>query len=162
MIKPTAESNLKRFWAKVDKTETCWLWTASTQGAGYGQFQVNRRVVSAHRYSWMLANGEPPKGVDLDHTCRNRICVNPSHLRIASRKQNMENRSGPQSGNSSGSLGVSWDRGRNKWKAQMAHDGVKYFLGRFDSIEEAAKVAREARLAHYTHNELDRTALPKG
>lgn len=70
---------IERFWAKVDKTGDCWLWTAFRR-RGYGRFTVNGRMVNAHRYSFELAGGTVPDGLVLDHLCRNRSCVNPAHL----------------------------------------------------------------------------------
>lgn len=67
------------FWAKVEKSEGCWNWTASTD-EGYGVFHDNRRKLSAHRWSWLHHGGVIPDGFQLDHLCRNRRCVRPSHL----------------------------------------------------------------------------------
>ena len=79
-----------RFWAKVNKTETCWLWTASTTTAGYGQFHYEaRRMVMAHRMAYELIVGPIPDGLELDHLCRIRRCVNPAHLEAVTRKENV-------------------------------------------------------------------------
>lgn len=69
-----------RFWAKVDKGESCWLWRASLNAYGYGQFAVNREPVGAHRFSWELHNGPVPAGLHVLHRCDVRHCVNPAHL----------------------------------------------------------------------------------
>lgn len=71
-----------RFWAKVDKTPGCWLWLAGTNG-DFGTFTVRGRSVVAHRLSWVLVNGEIPKGLQISHNCpggNNPLCVNPAHL----------------------------------------------------------------------------------
>lgn len=74
----------ERFWEKVRKTDGgCWTWMASRSAAGYGTFNLGRRgegYALAHRYSYELARGPIPDGLDLDHLCRNRACVNPDHL----------------------------------------------------------------------------------
>jgi hypothetical protein len=69
-----------RFWSKVRKTETCWLWTGGTSGNGYGKFAVRRVSFRAHRLAWEEANGPIPDGLQLDHLCRVKLCVRPSHL----------------------------------------------------------------------------------
>lgn len=74
---------VERFWEKVDKSGECWLWTASLDKDGYGQFHPNKRqLVKAHRMSWSLLVGPIPPGHDLHHeVCSNRACVRPDHLR---------------------------------------------------------------------------------
>ena len=76
------------FWAKVDKTESCWNWTATTRN-GYGRFNNGGSLVEAHRYAYQLLVGPIAEGRDLDHLCRNRACVNPSHLEPVSRQTNV-------------------------------------------------------------------------
>jgi hypothetical protein len=70
-----------RFWAKVQKTDTCWIWTAAKEGLGYGSFRVESyRKIKAHRYSYELAYGPIPKGLHICHHCDNPPCVRPDHL----------------------------------------------------------------------------------
>lgn len=77
-----------RFWAKVDKTDTCWLWTGSTNGR-YGQFSVDGKTAYAHRVSWVVTNGPLPEGRELDHLCRVHRCVRPDHLEPVTRRENL-------------------------------------------------------------------------
>lgn len=84
----TTETDAARFWAKVDKTKTCWLWTAYKNAKGYGRFQFQRRSVAAHRWSYELHFGPVPNGLVLDHLCRTRHCVNPDHLEPVTSREN--------------------------------------------------------------------------
>ncbi len=75
-MKPT---DITRFWKKVEKTEMCWNWTAGTQ-KGYGAFHLNGRMQPAHRVIYRHIYGAIKDGLEIDHTCFNRQCVNPMHL----------------------------------------------------------------------------------
>lgn len=82
----------ERFWAKVDRSGglfACWEWTASIRHSGYGCLGVDGKTVYAHRWAWEAANGPIPPGLDIDHLCRNRACVNPTHLEPVTRQENI-------------------------------------------------------------------------
>jgi hypothetical protein len=77
----------ERFWLKVENSPTgCWIWIGSRSRLGYGNFWH----VLAHRFAYELLISSIPVGLELDHLCRNRACVNPTHLEPVTRKQNME------------------------------------------------------------------------
>lgn len=84
----TAEES---FWAKVRKTDTCWLWTGarSKGGTGYGQFMVGGRHLIAHRFSFELHTGPIPPGMLVCHTCDTPPCCNPAHLFLGSNRDNL-------------------------------------------------------------------------
>ena len=86
-----------RFWVKVEKTDGCWLWTACRIPDGYGLFwdgtyRLNRspRFVLAHRFAYEAAVGPIPNGLEMDHLCRNRLCVRPDHLEPVTRSTNQK------------------------------------------------------------------------
>lgn len=82
-----------RFWKKVRKTDGCWVWTASHGSSGYGQFEVRGQNWAAHRIAWMICRHHLPRwGFELDHLCRNRSCVRPSHMDVVTRSENLARR----------------------------------------------------------------------
>jgi hypothetical protein len=80
----------KRFFAKVQKTSSCWLWTASCARRGYGSFSIAKRTVRAHRVSYLIHYGQVPEGMFVCHTCDTPQCVNPSHLFLGSHQDNVD------------------------------------------------------------------------
>lgn len=88
MGRATLETLPERFWAKVGKTETCWLWEACKNEAGYGLINVEGRSRLSHRIAYEMLVGPIPDGLHLDHTCRVRHCVNPAHLEPVTNAEN--------------------------------------------------------------------------
>lgn len=87
-----------RFWAKVNKTDCCWLWTGSTYKGSqpYGTIGTggkHGKVVKAHRASWLIHFGPIPDGLHVLHNCPdgdNPSCVNPGHLWLGTHDENMK------------------------------------------------------------------------
>lgn len=78
-----------RFWSKVKKGPGCWVWTAGTNGGGYGAFGIRGSMRPAHRIAWELTYGSIPKGKRILHHCDNRPCVRPKHLFCGTQKHNI-------------------------------------------------------------------------
>jgi hypothetical protein len=77
-----------RFWSKITKTESCWLWKNPSHPFGYGRFKFNNKIQLAHRVSYKLYNRDITSSECVLHKCDNPGCVNPDHLFLGSRKDN--------------------------------------------------------------------------
>lgn len=92
----TVPSNrLASFWAKVQKTNSCWNWTAGRltrkyPAKAYGCFRVGGAMLGAHRVSWVIHNGAIPESMSILHKCDNPGCVNPAHLFLGTQRDNVQ------------------------------------------------------------------------
>jgi hypothetical protein len=149
----------QRFWSRVKKTDTCWLWTGTVNSRGYGTLGVKAGQkwlpMKAHRMSYELTHGPIPAGIGIDHRCRNRLCVNPDHLRLATSKQNNENLDRDRVNNKTGFRGVYKYKG-GRFAACVGHQGRKVHIGYFDTAEEANAAVIAKRNELFTHNDADR------
>jgi len=78
----------ERFWQKVDKTGSCWIWTGAKLKTGYGSIRINNRSKRAHRVAYELSIGSIPEDGLILHSCDTKLCVNPDHLRVGTKSEN--------------------------------------------------------------------------
>ena len=79
----------KRLSNFINKTDTCWFWTGYIEKEGYGRCTFKHSQCSAHRAIYEIFKGEIPKGLQIDHLCRVRHCVNPEHLEAVTCRVNL-------------------------------------------------------------------------
>lgn len=145
------------FWAKVNKTDTCWLWTGVKGGLGYGHFKSRGKNQVAHRYAYELLVGPIGSGLVLDHyICFDRSCVNPDHLRQVTQAQNSQNRAGLPSNNTSGYRGVYYVKNSGKYQAKFRLGGTDHHVGLFSTALAAHEAVSEARRKHMPYSEMDK------
>ena len=79
----------ERIRRKIEVVGSCWVWTASHDSKGYGQVRYGGKVRQAHRVVYTELVGPVPEGLELDHLCLVRDCVNPDHLEPVTRQENI-------------------------------------------------------------------------
>jgi hypothetical protein len=97
----------RRFWAKVDRSGECWLWTGHRTSKGYGQSwdATEQRITTAHRMAYRLAVGPIADGLQVLHRCDNPPCVRPDHLFVGTPQRNMDDKA---------------DKGRSRWHSGLS------------------------------------------
>lgn len=160
-LTPILRTLTDRVWSKVQvgSENECWMWTGATRrvsdrpGDRYGNIRIQGKVKLAHRVIYELCYGPIPEGLEVDHQCRVKLCVNPRHLKATSRLENRENL-GISRNNKSGYRGVSV-RKDGRFVAQVYRSNKAIYLGTFSSADEANRAAVEARRKHYTNSQMD-------
>src|SRR5579859_394860 len=89
-----AETDSEKFWGHVDKSSECWVWTGYLDSHGYGLFRAPGLRIRSHRFAYQELVGPIPDGLELDHLCRNRRCVNPAHLEPVTTRENLRRSEG--------------------------------------------------------------------
>lgn len=82
--------DVARVYRQIDFSGDCHIWKGTTAGNGYGTAFFNGKAERAHRITFMVQIGPIPEGMELDHLCRNTLCVNPRHLEPVSHRENMQ------------------------------------------------------------------------
>ena len=98
VVGKVTDSQSVRFESFVMRTDGCWHWIGHLR-SGYGRLMVNGSFISAHRMSYEHFVGPIPDGLEIDHLCRNRSCVNPDHLEPVTRTENIRRGTSPAARN---------------------------------------------------------------
>ena len=129
---------------RVRREGDCVVWTGHKNSKGYGRVQVGgNRLRVVHHLAWEQVHGPVPEGMEIDHVCFNRACVNVDHLRVVTRSENTRHRQGAQPNSKSGVRNVH-ARG-DRWMVRLKVAGKHMYFGSYDTIEEAEQVAIRAR-----------------
>lgn len=116
-----------------------------SKGSGYRDIGIDCVLYRSHRLAFLYMLGRWPEG-DVDHINRDRADNRWCNLREATRSQNSANVAIGLHRNTSGLVGVVWDKARQKWRAQIRISGRKTNLGRFDAKEDAVRAYNAAAL----------------
>jgi hypothetical protein len=132
-----------------------------TNPKGYVNISLDGKTISAARLAWLYVTGEDPGSMEIDHINRVRSDNRFINLRLATRKQNNENIGVPRN-NTTGTRGVHFASGRNRWEAYIYHNRRRRHIGYFKSKDEAIAARRASELICFTHIAGIGTSATKG
>lgn len=115
-------------------------------GHEYIRIEINKRRYMAHRLAWLYVYGFFPDCI-VDHINRIKTDNRIANLRMATKSENQHN-GDRRADNTSGVKGVSWNKGKQKWRAHIGINKIKVHIGEFDTLEEAAKARKDAEIAN--------------
>ncbi len=134
---PLILSKEQKFWARVNKTDSCWLWMGCLNKDGYGQYGlIDGKNVRANRYAYEITKGKIPKGLVTDHLCRVRHCVNPDHMELVDMRENTVRGNTVLNKKDGLPTGVAKPT-KNRFRARKWFNGKSVNLGYFLTAEEA-------------------------
>ena len=122
---------------------------AGTKVKGYIHIKINKKIYKAHRLAWLYVHGEYPNH-HIDHKNHKKDDNRFKNLRDITHQENMKNTSKRKS-NTSGVVGVSWNKQRNKWCASIRVDGKNTHLGYFANKKDAVRTRKDAEVQHGYH-----------
>ncbi len=80
---------MKNILTNIAKNKGCWDWLGEINKKGYGRLEYNGKRIKAHRYFYEYFVKPIPNGLEIDHLCRNKRCVNPKHLEAVTHRENI-------------------------------------------------------------------------
>jgi hypothetical protein len=137
------DHTLQRLESKIDKSGDCWLWTGAILPSGYGLINIKQQQYYVHRLIYMLYNGTIPDGMSIRHKCRGK-CVNPEHLEIGTRSENMKDKIRDGTDN----------RGERNLAAKLTAEKVLEIRSRSNELE--SDLAKEFGVSIKTINQIIR------
>ncbi len=160
------ESVEKRFWDKVEKTDSCWNWKgAPDRITGYGSLKIDGLKRSSHRISYVIHKGDIPENMMILHNCHNPSCVNPDHLRAGTARDNSQdeverkNTRHYKCANPTKYNGIRWCNTRKNWISYIYLNRKLIDLGRHVSEIDAAR--NHDRIKYMKYGLKDKLNFPK-